>query len=136
MASIVLDSGVIIAVLDADDAHHDAAVEALRQASAAGTGLILPASAYAEVLVAPLRKGDELGLQVDAFIDALPLTVEPATREICRRAARLRAEHGNRLRLPDALVVATALELDAHALITTDARWPTVGLTVQVLEPR
>jgi predicted nucleic acid-binding protein len=46
-------------------------------------------------------------------------------------AAQLRAQHGPRLRLPDALVVATALELSADRLLTTDKRWPDVGLKLE-----
>jgi hypothetical protein len=47
-------------------------------------------------------------------------------------AAELRARHGNRLRLPDALVVATAIVLEADRVVTTEARWPDVGITVVV----
>ena len=46
---------------------------------------------------------------VDRFLDALPARVEPATREIGAAAASLRASHGSSLRLPDALVAATAV---------------------------
>jgi predicted nucleic acid-binding protein len=46
----------------------------------------------------------------------------------------LRARHA-RLRLPDALVIATAVERSADELITTDRRWPTaramrLGVTI------
>ncbi|MBA3236269.1 MAG: PIN domain-containing protein, partial [Chloroflexi bacterium] len=58
---------------------------------------------------------------------------EPATREIARRAAELRARHGTRLRLPDSLVVATAIVLEAHRVVTTDARRPELGMNVEVI---
>ena len=70
---------------------------------------------------------------VDDFLEALPASVEPATREIARRAAELRARHGTRIRLPDALVVATAIVLEARRVVTTDARWPDLGLNVEVI---
>jgi predicted nucleic acid-binding protein len=38
----------------------------------------------------------------------------------------LRAEHSS-LRLPDALVIATAAELDADHLLSTDRRWAALG---------
>ena len=38
-------------------------------------------------------------------------------------AAQLRARHPA-LKLPDALVVATAVTLDADHLVTTDRKWP------------
>ena len=62
-----------------------------------------------------------------------PATVEPATREIARRAAELGAMHGNRFRLPDALVVATPVDLGADLVLTTDARWPAVPVSVEVI---
>ena len=130
MALTVIDAGVVIAVLDAADSHHAVAVDAVRDALARGQTLVLPVSAYAEVLVAPFRRDAKSAAVVDSFIDALPATVQPTTREIGRVAAQLRAEHGPRLRLPDSLVIATALELAADRLLTTDRRWPEVGLPV------
>jgi predicted nucleic acid-binding protein len=133
MALTVVDAGIVIAVLDPADAHHVASVDAVRRAIASGETLVVPVSAYAEVLVAPYRRDAGSAAVVDSFIDALPATVKPITREIARVAAQLRARHGTRLRLPDALVVATALELSADRLLTTDRRWPKVGLPVAVV---
>ena len=44
--------------------------------------------------------------------------------KIATTAAKLRAAHRT-LRLPDALVIATAIEGEADHLITTDRKWPT-----------
>ncbi len=90
MGLTVLDAGIIIAVLDADDAHHHAARAALHDALDRGERLALPASAYAEAMVGPQRSHPDAVATVDAFIDALPATVEPATRDIARAAAALR----------------------------------------------
>jgi predicted nucleic acid-binding protein len=133
MALTVLDAGVLIAVLNADDVHHDRARVALAGLRDRGDRLVVPASAYAEILVAPLRQGRAQGDAVDGFIEALPASVEPATRAIARRAAELRARHGTRLRLPDALVVAAAIVLGAARVATTDARWPDLGIPVEVV---
>ncbi len=132
MALTVLDAGVVIALLDAHDAHHAAAAMALRTAAERGEDIILPASAYAEVLVAPYRRGKDSAGRVDAFVDALPMGVEPISRPIASRAAELRASHRS-LRLPDALVIASALVLEAHRLITTDRGWPKLDVRVEVL---
>jgi predicted nucleic acid-binding protein len=132
----VLDAGVLIAVLNADDAHHDRARTALAALRDRGDRLVIPVSAYAEILVAPLRQGTAQGDAVDMFIEALPASVEPATRAIARRAAELRARHGTRVRLPDALVVATAIVLGAARVVTTDARWPDLGMPVEVVGAR
>jgi len=131
----VLDAGVVIAALDADDAHHAAAVNALREARTQGDRLVVPASAYAEALVGPSRRGADAVATLDAFLDALPASVEPASREVARGAASLRAVHGRGLRLPDALVLATATVLGADLVLTTDTGWPAAIVAVHVLGP-
>ncbi|HSW43307.1 MAG TPA: type II toxin-antitoxin system VapC family toxin [Patescibacteria group bacterium] len=133
MALTVIDAGVVIAMLDATDAHHSESRAALREALDQGDDLVLPASAYAECLVGPLRRGPEAAATVDAFIEALPARVEPVTPSIARAAAALRARHGRAVRLPDALVLATAIELRAHRLLTTDAGWPALDVPAQVI---
>ena len=133
MALTVLDSGVVIAILDGSDVHHAAATAAVAAAMDRGDDLVLPTSAYAEVLVAPHRRGPEAVATVDAFLDALPAAIEPATRTIAAQAAELRAAHGTALRLPDALVIATALALGAERVITTDGRWPGLPVHVEVV---
>ena len=132
MGLTVLDAGVIIALLDANDRHHQGARSRLDRARAEGQQFALPASAYAEVLVGPMRRDPAAADVVNAFIDALPAVVVPADREIAAIAASLRAGHP-RLRLPDALVVATASALAAEWVITTDAEWPELGVQVEVL---
>jgi predicted nucleic acid-binding protein len=131
----VLDAGVIIAILDASDVHHKAAVDAVMLARQRGDMLVLPASAYAECLVSPYRRGPEAVTVVDSFVDALPARVEPASRGIASQAAELRARYAGGFRLPDALVVATAIVLGADRLITTDSRWPALSVSVDVLTP-
>jgi len=129
----VLDAGVVIAVLDAGDAHHAAALTALTDARDRGDQLVIPVSAYAECLVAPSRSGTAATATVNRFIDALPARIEPATRAIGATAASLRALHGPSLRLPDALVVATAAVLEADRIFTTDAGWPALPVKVEVI---
>lgn len=133
MGLTVLDAGIVIAVLDGNDAHHPAAVDALKGARGAGDRLVVPASAYAQALVGPSRLGAKAVTTVDAFLDVLPATVESASRDIARRAAALRAAHGRGLRLPDALVLATAAVMGADLVLTTDAAWPDTGIAVRVI---
>ncbi len=133
MALTVIDAGVIIALLDADDAHHAAALTAVRTAQERGGTFVVPASAYAECLVGPLRRGEEAAATVDAFIAALPAHVEPIARGIARAAAAIRAGNGRTVRLPDALVLATAIELRSDWVLTTDAGWPVLDQPVEVI---
>jgi predicted nucleic acid-binding protein len=133
MGLTVLDAGVVIAILDAGDAHHLAASDALGQAGARGDHFVIPVTAYAECLVSPHRRGPDAVAIVDQLLDALPARVEPMSRAIGSTAAALRAEHAASLRLHDALVVATAVALGADRVLTTDARWPTLTVLVEVV---
>ena len=135
MEVTVVDAGVVIAILDSSDAHHAVARQAVAHAMDRGDRLVIPASAYAEVLVAPYGRGAEAVATVEAFLAALPIIIEPATREIAAVAAELRSRHGRRLPLPDALVVATAIAVAAARVLTTDARWPRVPVSVEIVRP-
>jgi predicted nucleic acid-binding protein len=76
-----------------------------------------------ELTVKPLRLerqnvADEYELLLSNFPN---LTLEPISRDILLRAASLRASH--RLRTPDAIQLATGLEVGATLAITNDAGW-------------
>jgi predicted nucleic acid-binding protein len=124
VAIVVLDASVVIAFLDAADTHHAAAVAAL--AKVRSRELVLPASAYAEMLVGPARRGRQAMVAAREFVADLALRVEPLSADIAERAAVLRATHRS-LRLPDALVLATADALDALSVLTADRTWPRVS---------
>ena len=133
MGLTVVDTAVLIGLLDARDAHHAVASDAVAEARERGDAVLLPASALAELLVLPARRGrgrPHPEAVVDAvlgFCDEYPVEVVPLDVDIAVRAAHLRAEHGPGLRLPDALVVATAVARGADVLVTTDHRWPTAA---------
>ena len=118
MALTVLDASVVIAHLDPDDTLHSAATTALLEH--ARDDLRLPASAYAESLVDPARRG-----RLDEARNALAmlqLQIVPIDASLAERAATLRGNE-RALRLPDALVLACAHLLGADAILTADRRW-------------
>ena len=84
-------------------------------------------------MVKPFGRGTDAAARVDEFVDALPAVVEPITRSIAAEAARLRAKHGRSLRLPDALIIATATGLGADRVLTTNSGWPEIGIAVDVV---
>ncbi len=130
MALVVVDASVVIGYLDGDDAHHRAAVAAL---DASGTDdLVLPATAYAEVMVAPARRGAAAMDRVEAALAALAVRMVAVTPAIARAAAGLRARHRS-LRLPDALVLATADELGAARVLTADRAWAKISRRVRLI---
>ena len=123
MGLIHIDAGVIIGFLDASDAHHKKSRETLARVVQHGDVLALAASAFAETLVGPARRGEAAIHAVRNLVDRLPIAIIPLDVDIATAAARLRATH-RALRLPDALVIATAIERAADQLLTTDRKWP------------
>ena len=130
MAIAVVDASVLIAFLSPDDLHHEAALRTLT--ASLRSELVVPATAYSEVLVHPYREGRAEASRIERFFKEMAIRVEPIGLEIARRAARLRARH-SRIRLPDALVIATADELGAGRILTADASWKQVSRRVIVI---
>jgi predicted nucleic acid-binding protein len=119
-----LDAGVVIGLLDAADTHHASATRALAEAVRTGDRLAMAASAFAECLVGPSRRSRRAAATVDDLFARLPIEIIDLDADIARLAADIRAKHTS-VRLPDALVIATAAQAPADRLITTDRRWPT-----------
>jgi predicted nucleic acid-binding protein len=118
VAALILDASVLIGLLDSADAHHALAVNEVEAADRAGSELLTPASAYSEALVSFARAARLTDAR--EAIAAMGISITPLTAAIAERAAELRAHH-DRLRLPDAIVLATARELSA-GLLTYDER--------------
>jgi predicted nucleic acid-binding protein len=131
VALVVLDASLVIAFLDPDDALHDAAVEVLTVHQ--HEELLMPASAYAEILVAPNRRGAKAVAEVEAFLADFAIRLEALTPTIARAAAKLRSEFRS-LRLPDALVLATAAELEADTVLTGDESWARISSRVTLIQ--
>jgi predicted nucleic acid-binding protein len=132
-----LDAGVIIGFLDGDDSHHETSRAALSTALKQGDQLFIAASALAECLVGPARRSAKAVELVRTAVHRLPVAVVDLNEEIATQAAILRARHRT-LKLPDALVIATAATSGASQLVTTDRKWPTakamkLGLVIEKL---
>ncbi|HMO48458.1 MAG TPA: type II toxin-antitoxin system VapC family toxin [Rubrivivax sp.] len=83
----------------------------------------------AELLIGPLKAGqDGLARRCERELQAYQLV--PIDGPLTAQAARLRVRY--RLRLPDALQLAAALEIGAHALVTHDRDFSAVD-ALQVL---
>lgn len=112
---IVVDASWLVALRDPYDDHHRKAVETSREAADEDT-LLHPVT-LAECLVAPAK----FGVLEEAFV-ALRASFEVADidSDAPLRWARLRADTG--LRLPDVIVLDTALYRHARALATFDEK--------------
>lgn len=127
MTSCVLDTDVVIAVLDRRDAHHRRAALAVTRMIDAGTELLLSLVNYAETLVRPAENERTLRSAIDALA-ALGIRLVAPTPAIARDAARHRALN---ISLADGFAVATAHARDAN-LASFDLRvrraLPVVGV--------
>lgn len=130
MALVIVDASVIIGFLDPDAALHDASVTALARHQ--HDALEIPASVYAEILVAPYRKGARAVAEVEAFLSDCAVKIEPITGAVARGAAQLRSRREG-LRLPDALVLATADEVGADTVLTGDESWTKISRRVTLV---
>ena len=91
------------------------------EAAESGTAqIVISTVTLAEVLAGPLRTGDELltAKYREALTRSEGWQVLPFDVELAVEAARIRAVY--KLRLPDAIQVATAIRAGAEALITHD----------------
>lgn len=133
MGTVVLDASVVIATLDPADAHHTVAAQTIDRAHRAQHTLSVPTSALAETLVSEARMGGRAA--ASRRLDAIHHFFGPSRildDEVALRAAELRAKH-RWLRLPDALVLATALVDDVDTVLTADSRWTKVDKRVRVI---
>ncbi len=105
---VVFDASVLVAFLNAADAHHEEAVDRVRAGLAAPKGRWVNAVTYAEVLRGPLRAGR--ADVVDAMLGEMWIDIAPIDMALAKRAAAV-AER-TRLKLPDAFVLATAIHLE------------------------
>jgi predicted nucleic acid-binding protein len=124
---IVLDASVAIATLSADDAHHDAAMNAL--AGASDDDLVIAATTRAEILVGPARVGGKTLTAARDFADGCETV--PVSAAIADDAAALKARHRS-LSLPDAIALVVAEMIDADSVWTFDRRWRDVHQRVTI----
>jgi predicted nucleic acid-binding protein len=123
-ARIVIDTSAAIAYLHGAERASPAAAWIFDGCLATGRNPgVLSALSVAELMVGPAKAGPAALATMEGFFRFFDqLRVAPFDLAVARSAARVRASTG--LALPDAAVVATALEHDAASVITNDARWP------------
>jgi len=116
-AIVVVDSAPIIYLLE-DHPVLAPRFVGLFEAEAAGRiQIAISTLTIAEVLSGPYQRGaDAIARRYEKAL--LQFSVVPVNAEIAVSASRLRVRY--KLRLPDAIQLATALEIGAHALVTHD----------------
>lgn len=116
-ALLLVDSAPIIFTLEANE-HFAAQFAPLFQRHADGElELAITTVTIAEVLTGPLRAGEEaLAKRYRNVLESWQ--VVDLSSDIAESAARLRGKYG--LKLPDAIQLASALAINADALVTHD----------------
>ncbi len=86
-----------------------------------------------ELTVRPLQLGrQDVADDYEVLLDYFPnLELHPVSREILLEAAGLRARH--RLRTPDAIQLATGLQIGATLAVTNDQAWRSLGFIETVI---
>jgi predicted nucleic acid-binding protein len=134
VGAVVLDSCIVLGLLDPEDAHHPAAVAELRRRESAGDAFVLPSLVLAEVLVGVARAEPGALERRQRDLVAAFGTARPLDEPVAVAAARLRARYPS-LRMPDAIVIATGVVDEVDAILTADRRWAGVDPRVVVLSP-
>ncbi len=116
----LLDSSVVAAFLDRDDPHHAGADQRIREL-AGREQLITSAITYAELLTGAVLGHHDRGVVRGFFRDLID-AVYPVDERVAEFAAEIRGERRS-LRLPDALILATAGVHGIDIVITADQRW-------------
>lgn len=127
MGSFVLDTGVVIALLDSTDAHHSQSVGAVQKLWATRSELKISVVTLAE-LRSGVRGARATRLaEIDSFVTALGEdSVVPVDVDIAARAGDLRSSRRS-LGLADAIVASTATAIKSAGLLTTDKALARLG---------
>ncbi len=127
-ALLLVDSAPIIYTLEAHERFAERFAPMFQRHAAGELLLAVTTITIAEVLTGPLKAGEEaLAKRYRAVLETW--RVVDFNSDIAESAARLRCQYG--LKLPDAIQLASALAINADALVTHDRDFADVrGLRV------
>lgn len=116
---VSVDSNILIYHLEGLASHVDLTTALLTRLAEGEFRLVISAVSVGEILAGPhLARDEAKAARAAAFLRGLPnATLADVTVPIAERAARIRALG---LRMPDALVLGTAMVHGAGALVTND----------------
>jgi len=120
---IALETSIWIYYFEGSADFGRAAAAVLEAVSAGQVAAVASELVLLELLVAPLRKGaQDVADEIEMTLLHFPhLELAPVTRAVLVHAAEFRARY--RLRTPDAIMVATAVESGATLAVTNDGAW-------------
>lgn len=131
----MLDTNVIAGLLDPDDALHGHARDAVRRWEGKAASFAISVITWSELRVGAVRKGAVAERMLEAFRTAVIDRIVEVDETTAESAALLRAADLT-IRVPDALIIATARAVRADALLTADRKFPAVAPElVELLRP-
>ena len=136
MTRLAVDSSALIYLVEGSDALRERITRRLDPVLADPAGrLVASRLARMDCRVKPLRNGDTALLaEYDAVFGAARFDLADVTAAILDRATDLRARHG--FKTPDAIQLATAIEIGADAFLTGDAGLVRcTDVTVELIAP-
>ncbi len=119
MPRVYLDAATVTYSVEDPPVWGSVAVARIAALRSAGSSLVLSDLVRLECRVKPLATGDVALLNDYAAFFAGALSCVPLTRDVCDRAAGIRARY--RFRTVDALHLAAALESGCDVFLTNDA---------------
>lgn len=127
-ATVVVDTAPFIYLLESHSQFADQFVGLFEAAAAGDLNIALSTITLAEVLIGPFKAGQTaLAKRYEKALSQY--SVVPISPPIAVLAAQLRAQY--RLKLPDAIQLATAMDVGAAAFVTHDTDFsPVVGMTI------
>lgn len=129
---LLLDTNAFIYFLEGDERYAGVLLPLFRRVQAGDLSIIVSAVTEAELLVRPERDDNHAARErIQDLLSESGIYVAGVDRKIARRAAAIRAR--TRLRLPDAIIVATALETDCEAIVGNDGQWPNGDFSIPVI---
>lgn|SRR5487761_1427088 len=117
---VTLDSNVFIAALSPKEKHSPNAQQLIHDVAGGKQHAIASSIAYGEVYSVRVPNQP---LDLEGFFSHIDhLEIIPADDSVCLKAGELRLEYGSKLKLPDAIHLATALCANADLFITDDEK--------------
>ncbi|WP_436762851.1 type II toxin-antitoxin system VapC family toxin [Streptosporangium sp. V21-05] len=131
MPTVMLDTNVIAGLLNPDDALHGHARDAIRRWEDKAASFAISVITWGELRVGAVRRSAEAERMLEAFRAAVIDRIVGVDEATAESAALLRAADLT-IRIPDALIIATAREAGADALLTADRKFP--GIAPELVE--
>lgn len=130
MGLTFFDTSFVLALLNRQDAHNKAARDRVHVIEM--TDRAVSVVVVAESMVGPTRTGKSAAEAARRFFEQTFALVAPVSMDVALEAASLRAKRRS-LKLPDALIIATADIRKADRVLTFDRRWKKASPLVEVV---